>query len=151
MANKFPKKKLNSLSIPLQKFLLIIKYKKFLFKDNSSRKLDMDFLIPSTNIINIKYTMKLKYSSLSHKPKVFVLTDTLPKRPNDVIPHIYETKIMNGKQYLNICPFFPNDDWNNAYSIADTVFLWAIEWIYFYELWIVTGQWSGRWNTSWKH
>lgn len=147
MENKFPKKKSTSLSIPLQKFLLLIRYKKILLKDNSSKKLDMDFLIPSTNIKNINYNVKFIYPYVTSKPKVFILRDTLPKSSNEIIPHIYEIKMLNGKEYLNICSFFPSDDWSNKYAIVDTVFLWAIEWIYFYELWVITGKWSGRWNT----
>ena len=29
------------------------------------------------------------------------------------------------------------------YSIADTIIPWVIEWIYFYELWKITGAWKG--------
>lgn len=27
--------------------------------------------------------------------------------------------------------------------IADTYIPWAIEWLYYYEIWLVTGEWCG--------
>ncbi len=146
MGAKFPKSRKTSISIPMQKCYLLIKYKKLLIKDNSSRKIDMDFLIKSTNT-NMEYTIKIKYDSICDVPKVFLLNHHLPIY-EETIPHIYGTRKIKSKEYLILCPFHPKTDWDNKLIIANTVFLWAIEWIYFYEIWAVSGQWCGRWNTS---
>lgn len=147
MGAKFPKPRKTSISIPMQKCHLLTKYRKLLIKDNSSRKIDMDFLIKSTNT-NMEYTIKLKYDSIYDIPKVFLLNHNLPTNIDESIPHIYGTPKIKGKEYLRLCPFYPNEDWDNKLLISNTVFLWAIEWIYFYEIWAVSGQWCGRWNTS---
>lgn len=147
MGNKFPKSKSTVVSIPMQKYYLITKYRKILLKDNSSKRIDMDFLIKSTNT-NMEYTIKIKYDNLYKMPNVFLLKDNLPTRLDENIPHIYGTSTIRGKEYLKLCTFYPGEDWNNKMILATTVFLWAIEWIYFYELWIVSGQWCGRRNPS---
>jgi len=28
-------------------------------------------------------------------------------------------------------------------AIADTIIAWASEWLFFYELWLATGEWHG--------
>jgi hypothetical protein len=28
-------------------------------------------------------------------------------------------------------------------SIADTVLPWTTEWLYHYEIWLITGEWTG--------
>lgn len=147
MGAKFPKSRKTNISIPMQKCYLLIKYKKLLIKDNSSRKIDMDFLIKSTNT-NMEYTIKIKYDSIYDIPKVFLLNHNLPTNIDESIPHIYGSHKIKEKEYLRLCPFYPKEDWDNKLIIANTVFLWAIEWIYFYEIWAVSGQWCGRWNTS---
>ena len=146
MGNKYPKPRKTSINIPIQKLYLITRYKNILIKDNSSRKIDMDFLIQST-FSNNKYIIKIKYDTVYDIPKVFLLNENLPIYNNEAIPHIYGYKRLNGKNYVNLCTFFPKEDWNNNMIIADTVFLWAVEWIYFFEIWSVSGSWCGRWYT----
>jgi hypothetical protein len=54
------------------------------------------------------------------------------------LPHVYSTP----KQKL--CLFFPDGkEWNNGKLIVDTIIPWASEWLYFYEIWLITGNWFG--------
>lgn len=54
------------------------------------------------------------------------------------LPHVYSTP----KQKL--CLFFPDGtEWNNGKKLVDTIIPWASEWLYFYEIWLVTGEWLG--------
>lgn len=147
MAKKFPKSRKINVTIPIQKCHLLIRYKNLLIKDNSSRKLDMDFLIKSS-FSNNEYIIKIKYNTTFDIPKVFLLNESLHTYYNDNIPHIYGYKRINGKEYVQLCPFYPEEDWNNKMIIANTVFLWTIEWLYFFEIWSVSGKWCGRRTTS---
>lgn len=64
-------------------------------------------------------------------PRVFVLK---PKLHPDA-PHIY-------KESGALCLYFPEDNsWNSKKLLGETIFLWAAEWLYYYELWLATGQW----------
>ena len=149
LGNKFQKNNRIYATIPIQKWHLLIKYKRLLIKDNSNRRLDMDFLIKSSNTSN-EYIIKIKQETMLKTPKVFVLSPELETRPNETIPHTYGIYKIKGKEYLQICPFYPKEDWDSKMIIADTVFLWTIEWFYFYEIWLISGQWSGRRKTSRK-
>lgn len=151
MANKFPKSKKTNIPIPIQKYYLLTRYKNILIKDNSTRKIDMDFLIKST-LSSKEYIIKIKYDTIYDIPKVFLLNENLSIYQSEKIPHIYSHKIINGKNYVQLCTFFPKEDWDNKMIIANTVFLWTIEWIYFFEIWSVSGEWCGRRNTptKWK-
>ncbi len=144
MGNKFQKAKKRYITIPMQKWHLVTKYRKNLIKDNSNKKIDMDFLIKSSNC-NSEYIIKIKQEKIYNTPKIFVLSPELEKYANEPIPHTYGMKRIKGKEYLQICPFYPEDDWNETMIIADTVLLWSIEWFYFYEIWLVSGKWCGRW------
>ncbi len=146
MANKFPKSKKVNIPIPIQKYYLLTRYKNILIKDNSTRKIDMDFLIKSS-LGTSEYIIKIKYDTIYDIPRVFLLNENLPIYQNEKIPHIYGYKKINGKDYVRLCTFLPKEDWNNKLIIANTVFLWTIEWIYFFEIWSVSGKWCGRRHT----
>ena len=47
-----------------------------------------------------------------------------------------------------IHPVAFRDKQDSKMIIADTVFLWTIKWFYFYEIWLISGQWCGRRQTS---
>ncbi len=54
------------------------------------------------------------------------------------LPHVYSTS----KQKL--CLFFPDGkEWNKGKLLVDTIIPWASEWLYFYEIWVLTGEWLG--------
>jgi len=147
LGNKFPKAKKTNITIPIQKCYLLTRYRNILVKDNSSRKIDMDFLIKSS-LSSREYIIKIKYDTIYDIPKVFLLNENLPIYQNEKIPHIYGYKKINGKDYVRLCTYLPEEDWDSKMIIAKTVFLWAIEWIYFFEIWSVSGKWCGRWYTS---
>lgn len=79
--------------------------------------------------------MKILYE-LGYTPKVWVLNPALSKRKGVNIPHMY------GQSTL--CLFLPKDgSWRSNKLIASTIIPWASEWLYFYEMWHVTGKWLG--------
>jgi len=82
--------------------------------------------------ISIEYLVKVSYR-LYGIPQVFVLAPKL--HPN--APHIY-------RDSGALCLYYPEDgSWNNQKLLGNTIFLWTAEWLYYYELWLATGQWFG--------
>lgn len=54
------------------------------------------------------------------------------------LPHTYSTT----KQKL--CLFYPNNkEWSKRTLLVDTIIPWASEWLFFYEIWLFTGEWLG--------
>lgn len=66
------------------------------------------------------------------RPKVWVEKPTL--RPDT--PHRYADK--------SLCLYHPDDkSWSSESGLAKTIVPWTAEWLYCYELWLVTGVWAG--------
>jgi len=67
------------------------------------------------------------------QPQVRVL-DALATREGRSLPHVYS----NG----TLCLHEP-DEWMATMTIADTIVPWTAEWLAYYEIWLVTGDWYG--------
>jgi len=79
-----------------------------------------------------EYLVKIVYKPCNI-PQVYVLK---PKIHPDA-PHIY-------KENDSLCLYYPPDDsWNGQKLIGNTIIPWAAEWLYFYEIWLIAGQWYG--------
>lgn len=82
------------------------------------------------------YKVKVKYS-LHRRPRVWVLDPPLMKRSDDEeIPHLYSDG--------SVCLYLPwNNEWNRDLLIARTIVPWISLYLYFYEVWHITGEWMG--------
>jgi hypothetical protein len=81
---------------------------------------------------SIEYSIKVSYRPHGI-PQVFVLA---PRLHPDA-PHIY-------KDTGALCLYYPEDNsWNSQKLLGNTIFLWTAEWLYYYELWLASGQWFG--------
>jgi hypothetical protein len=79
-----------------------------------------------------EYLVKIIYR-LYEIPQVSVLKPKL----HPEAPHIYRA---SGA----LCLYYPEDgSWNSRKLLGNTIFLWTAEWLYYYELWLATGQWLG--------
>lgn len=75
----------------------------------------------------------------------YVIVDDPPLRPRPggafaEIPHLifYADK----PEQSGLCLFDPEDrEWSPADLIAETTVLWIAEWLTYYELWHMTGEW----------
>lgn len=58
------------------------------------------------------------------------------------IPHlIYDDA---NPKHSGLCLFDPDgNEWCKAKLIAETTMFWTCEWLYYYEIWHVTGEWLG--------
>lgn len=89
--------------------------------------------------IGDEYEIKLTYKK-NFPPKVYVLEPSPLKLPPGAIKleHVYDHK----KQQL--CLYYPKaKEWNEKKTISSTIMAWAIEWLYHYEIWLITGKWQG--------
>lgn len=96
------------------------------------------------------YTLKLTYH-LGYAPTVHVVSPN-PLRLADGatrLPHTFKSKC-NKKDPQHICLFYPKlREWNTSMLIAHTIVHWAIEWLYYYEIWAYTGKWLGEGHDNW--
>lgn len=85
------------------------------------------------------YTVKLIYE-LWDVPKAYV-TKPLPlskATAKTELPHCYDQK----KQRL--CLYYPDGkEWNKTLLLAKTVIPWIYDWLFHYEIWVATGDWTG--------
>ncbi len=78
-----------------------------------------------------EYELKIEYEE-GFAPHVFITKPEI--RPESKI-HMYPDG--------SLCLYYPNDfTWKDNMNIADYFIPWAIEWIYCYEYYLLTGEWS---------
>lgn len=80
------------------------------------------------------YRVEVNYL-LKHEPVVRVLND-LGTRQGESLPHVWN----HAKRILCL---HQSKDWNPRMLLANSIVPWASEWLIFYEIWLVTGEWDG--------
>jgi hypothetical protein len=89
--------------------------------------------------ISRTYTIKLTYSNRDGVNVYVVKPKPLPcAKGKSSLPHVYSQE----KQRL--CLYLPGDqEWDESKHIAKTIIPWTSEWLFYYELWMVAGEWLG--------
>jgi hypothetical protein len=85
------------------------------------------------------YKVKLVYY-IDQAPKIYVVAPKpLPlARGKARLPHCYDQKEQR------LCLYYPDGkEWNKTMLLANTVIPWTYEWLYHYEIWLGTGEWTG--------
>lgn len=84
------------------------------------------------------YVVKLSYS-LGESPKTYVVSPQLSIPTGERLPHVYNQKNQR------LCLYYPGEKskWNPLAYLAETIVPWASEWLFYYELWLSTGEWLG--------
>ena len=93
------------------------------------------------------YRLKITYT-LGQAPKAYIVSPKpLPLAEGAKrLPHTY--KYSNGKQQL--CLYLPGTgEWQKSMVIAYTIVHWAVQWMYYYEIWVSTGKWMGGGHGNW--
>jgi hypothetical protein len=81
-----------------------------------------------------RYLIRIDYRA-RRVPEVCVLAPDLKLHPDaNVLPHTYPGD--------KLCLHLPGE-WRSEMYIAHTTVPWTSEWLFYYELWLVTGQWNG--------
>jgi len=82
-----------------------------------------------------EYEICIAYT-LGRYPETTVLTPELQQRDGKLIPHMYQQK--------SLCLFNPNKcEWNPHQRLSESILPLACLWLYFYEMWLATGEWKG--------
>lgn len=88
------------------------------------------------------FTVEIKFAQGDIFPLVSVLRPALRQRPDfqdGPLPHVYWR---DDKPFL--CLFDPaQNEWSASMAISRTTVPWISEWLYFFEIWSLTGKWLG--------
>ena len=85
------------------------------------------------------YTVKLRYKR-DGVPRVWVKTPDLKALAGDQrLPHVYDHEAQELCLYLPGCGF-----WKAEMLIASSILEWTRLWFYYFEIWLVTGEWHGH-------
>lgn len=88
-----------------------------------------------------RFVLEIRYS-LGDFPHVRVMEPQLVRLPDNVegeLPHVYPPA-----DDPILCLFDPAaDQWDPLMAIAETTVPWACDWLACYELWLMTGRWTG--------
>lgn len=111
------------------------------FPDSEGRILSKNTLVWSCKIqpqansdfynIEIRYNLRWQY------PKVFVKNRLKLYPGSEKLPHVFDHE----KQ--QICLNY-NKEWNRTLPISTYYVPWASEWLFYYETWVITGEWLGK-------
>lgn len=79
-----------------------------------------------------EYEFQIKFRN-DFAPQVFILSPEIEAKPEI---HMYD----NG----SLCLFYPKEQpWKNSNLIAEYIIPWIVEWIYYYEIYLLSGKWEG--------
>lgn len=56
------------------------------------------------------------------------------------IPHIYPTD----RRGTRLCLYLPKrNEWQSQMKLSETVIPWTLEWLWYFEMWLLTDVWEG--------
>ena len=85
--------------------------------------------------ISLEYRVEIKYSP-QLAPKVRVTHPALERREGKRPPHMYRGELL--------CLYYPEGrEWAASMLLAESIVPWSAEWLFFYESWLLTGEWDG--------
>lgn len=85
------------------------------------------------------YRVVLKYR-LGARPVVLLQGDNIQGLDRTGFPHKFSIDREN--HCVSLCLHLTHE-FDSTQLIADTIVPWAVEWLYFYEIWLTTGEWCG--------
>ena len=138
MANKFFKKPKN---VAIQLLKLKSKYECLDCKLGMGKLFWKQRVRPSK--LSRSYDITVKYNGIT--PEVYLYNQGIMMKEDEYIPHCYR-RHYNSKddEYVKLCLYYPKyHEWSRDMFLSDTIIPWAIDWLYFYELWRITGKWLG--------
>lgn len=139
MANKERYFKSSPISLIQQKVALCSAYKSASCHiDKKKNQLFWSGKIKPT-ALSKEYSSILVYHP-GESPKVWVVGDELEKLDDPNFPHKYNIDAKN--KMVRIC-LYRHSEFNSSKLLANTIIPWTVEWLYFYELWLATGEWLG--------
>lgn len=86
-----------------------------------------------------EYCVQIIYK-LRMPPQVWVYGNELQKLDDPKFPHHYEIDVK--KKRVRIC-LYRYREFSSKEFLSKTIIPWTVEWLYFYEIWLATGEWCG--------
>lgn len=85
-----------------------------------------------------QYRVRVRYA-VGSPPEVSVVQPIVTPPPGlGAVPHTYPGTV------LRPCVYFPDGkQWTARARLAVTVIPWLVEWLFYFELWLATGEWLG--------
>ena len=85
---------------------------------------------------SITYHFKLRYY-VGKRPKIKIIKPELKRNfKNERIPHVY-----SGNE---LCLYYPKyEEFSSRYKVSEYIIPWISLWLYYYEIWHITGEWLG--------
>lgn len=138
------RQKKKPVTLAQQHFLIRKRYGSAVINSSIKRN-DLNCLIrvkPTEDSREYELTVKCKSNK---SPQAYLINQGILFSQNDNLPHVYECKYYSEKkEFIRLCLYYPiTEEWTNDMMIADTFIPWAIEWLYYYEIWRMTGKWLG--------
>lgn len=90
--------------------------------------------------ISREYSLRLTYRR-GNPPEVRVLLPSIPELADGhgPVPHLYERS-----HPVRLCLYLPRTrEWGPEMSLAQTVIPWSVDWLFYFEIWLATGEWNG--------
>lgn len=91
------------------------------------------------------YKIKVICHGFKGRPRVVLYGNEIPKISCNSFPHHF--KIDRKSNEVELCLHMPYEFDYRYNWIADTIIPWAQEWLYFFEIWLATGEWCGGGHT----
>ena len=90
---------------------------------------------PSPLHSNYEFTLVYQYG---RAPKIHIVSPKLKERANgEKIPHVYSEN--------RPCLYYPkSNEFFHDMMLSETIIPWLALWLYFYEIWLITGEWLGE-------
>lgn len=87
------------------------------------------------------YTIEVIYQK-NGVPETWVSGNNIKKLEDKDFPHKYEVDTI--RKRVRLCLYYPKaEEWSAEFLISRTIIFWATEWLFYYEIWLVTGKWYG--------
>ena len=86
------------------------------------------------------YSLRLTYRR-GDPPHVRVLSPSVPDLADGhgPVPHLYERN-----HPVRLCLYLPRTrEWGPERSLARTIVPWSVDWLFYFEIWLATGDWNG--------
>ncbi|WP_301928383.1 hypothetical protein [Ferruginibacter sp.] len=93
----------------------------------------------SPSPLGADYKIKLVYH-LTEAPKMYVVEPKpLALATGKMrLEHCYDQKLQR------LCLYYPMEyEWRDTMLLTQTIIPWTYDWLYHYEIWLVTGEWTG--------
>lgn len=96
-------------------------------------------VIVPLNPKNISRTYDVKIAFTEFGAKIYVVNEVLKvAEQRKKLPHVYDHKAQQ------LCLYsISNKEWSSRQLIVKTIIPWASEWLFYYELWLISGDWLG--------